>query len=395
MSRDSARWILLIVSLSISSAVAYCVWYAVRSGDAPDTVLIVDNSAAVVAELDRRAEHVEPQPESNTFPPPFVREPLDLKTSKIFFPFVKPENHDPFLHYGHEKNLDVVIPFPEHPRGEYHIQINSEGFRNRREVSATRPDLRILVTGDSHTDGICSNDETFSHRIETLFAARGSVEVLNGACFGYSLYQYLAVIERYASLAPHAFVPVVYGGNDFYSILSLQRYFHRRAAPVISRPTLQEKIEAAGLAERGAVAQELGQVRYFLDNPEDVEVAYATACTLALEIARVCRENRTALLFVYLPPPYRAQPDLNALDLEPYLAAGGFESNDVAVSDRIADRWLEFLADRGIPFVDLRPVTRATTDRLYFRADHHLNVDGHAKVAATLAPRLEALLAPK
>lgn len=109
-------------------------------------------------------------------------------------------------------------------------------------------------------------------------------------------------------------------------------------------------------------------------------------------MARFCREHGVRLLVLYLPPPYCAQREINRDDLEAYRRVLGFTDEQIAVSDRIADRWLAFLDERGIAHLDLRPLMRATPERLYYRADHHLNVRGHQVVADAILPEVRRLL---
>jgi len=70
----------------------------------------------------------------------------------------------------------------------YSMSTNSLGFRDRRvrEVSLDRVGRRIVLMGDSFTEGIGVNHEdTFAGRLEEALGRRG-IEVLNAAVAGYS-----------------------------------------------------------------------------------------------------------------------------------------------------------------------------------------------------------------
>jgi hypothetical protein len=60
----------------------------------------------------------------------------------------------------------------------------------------------------------------------------------------------------------------------------------------------------------------------------------------------------------------------------------------------VEDRLGRFASARGIAYVDLLPTLRAHRgEPLYFAEDGHWNEAGHALAAATIVPRLEALVA--
>ena len=396
MASLRSKLLLAAIVTAVQGAAAYGVYAWWRDSRAGATVELVDNRAAVIETLEQRARAPEGPPETvDSFPPPLRREPLDPSTARVFFPFVGRGDFHPYLYYSHEAHTDTTRRFPEHPDGEYRIQTNALGMREVDEVADPRPRYRVIVTGDSHTDGVCSNEENFSSRLEASFerdplGPDSGVEVLNCACFGYSLYQYLAVIEKYEHLRPDVFVVAVYGGNDFYSMMTLQRYFHRRPPPEVRSPAIYMRIR--GKEEKGVVAQEFQQAQYFLDNPDDVDVAIATACSITLEIERTCREQGVTPMFVYIPPPYRGQPELNRDDRDHFLALAGFDAAALQVSDEIADGWLGFVRERELALVDLREPFRRETRRLYYRADHHINVAAHAVISLEIEPMLRRML---
>jgi hypothetical protein len=126
--------------------------------------------------------------------------------------------------------------------------------------------VRVLVTGDSHTEGVCTNAESFTHLLEGALAdARpgAAVEAINSGLSGYNLYNYLGVLEKGRALGPDVFVVTVYGGNDFAAAVQLYRYFERMPPYERAPHSLRSSFLDGGLWT-GAVAQELNQVAYFL-----------------------------------------------------------------------------------------------------------------------------------
>ena len=59
---------------------------------------------------------------------------------------------------------------PEHPRGYVEIRRNRQSLREDREVPWQKPPgtYRIVCVGDSHTDGVCWNEESYPNRLESL-----------------------------------------------------------------------------------------------------------------------------------------------------------------------------------------------------------------------------------
>jgi hypothetical protein len=174
-------------------------------------------------------------------------------------------------------------------------------------------------------------------------------------------------------LHPDVFVLAVYGGNDFFGCARLERYFDHRGAAETG-PYENSRLEDLDPFTRAIRATEFAQVTYFLNNPGDVEVVIGIACALTAEMERVCGAQGTRLVCAYLPPPLQGQPEILAATRAIVLERLQLSADDLAVSDRIADKWLAFVAARGIAHVDLRPVFRASRERLYWSTNAHINL---------------------
>ena len=318
--------------------------------------------------------------------PRLVREPLDRETLGLFFPqAASAEPAVPGLFYARGANLEILRPFAEHPDGEFWIRTNSLGMREDDEPSVDKPGLRVLVTGDSHIDGVCNNSESVPNVLERLSAGSESgdrTEVLNAAAGGYTFYNYLNVLESYVDLQPDVFLCIAYGGNDFAGMMQLQRFYaHRPAAPLRSQHGAQVVAE---LTAPGLCSQEVSQAIYFQDNPEDEAISVATCTAVALEMLSLCNERGIRLIFAYLPPHFRAQPEFYQDELKQAHELLDLEDSWLEVSDRIADRWLEQLRELGIETIDLRPALRESDEHAYYRSDRHLNPRGCELVGRAL-----------
>jgi hypothetical protein len=342
------------------------------------------------AEPDRPREPAWGEP---GFPPPLVREPLDERMVGHLYPILRVGRrcvYDPVLLYRREPLVRFRHELAEHPGGGFEVSTNSLGLRDDDEPSADPPDLRVLVTGASNVEGVCSNRDTSVHLLETLLAGRRpelSVEALCAGVGAYNFYNFLGVVEHYRTLRPDVFVVVAHGGNDFFGGVRLHRWFCREGPG--ESPELR-RFAALGAAQgrfpHNLVAVEVAQVVYMLDNPADVETAVTVACSATAEMQRLCSEQGIRFVCAYLPPPLQGQPEILAAERAVVLERLQLGAQDLAVSDRIADRWLAYLASRGIACVDLRPAFRAARERLFWRTDAHVNLEGQRVIAEALLP---------
>ena len=399
MTTAAARGFVALASTGVALLGVFA-WFQLR--EEPETTFVDSDDSAFDELLEERAgaEPVtanEHEPEAS-YPPALIREPVDPKRARGIFATLRQKGweYDPVLYFRRTAHQDRWQRFAEHPAGGWTVKTNDFGMRNDADVLAEKPDLRVLTTGDSHIDGAVGNDESLPYflgeRLRDGDAGR-SVESLNAGAGSYGPYNYLGVIERYGpELAPDVYVVVLYGGNDFTGTMRLQRFFHKRdrmkTEPFVTKPLRKAKGGMGGID-----SQELFQVVYFLNNPEDVQIAIDTNASLAIEIERVCAENGTLTIFVYLPPPLAGQAHHFDHEIQPILELLPLEMEDIRVSDRIADGLLAFLESRGMHTLDLRPIFEVAKERFYWERDHHLNVAGHAAAAEALAPIVEELLA--
>jgi len=145
--------------------------------------------------------------------------------------------HHPVIGNRHAPNVNLRIPFSEHPSGYLVFRTNNLGLRQDEDVPIEKPPgvFRVLVLGDSMTEGIVHNCETYSSLLETKLneeersrdrsmrglqarrLAGGHVEfrVLNAGVGGYSTLQEYLWLKVYGrSLQPDLIILSFYAGND-------------------------------------------------------------------------------------------------------------------------------------------------------------------------------------
>lgn len=279
--------------------------------------------------------------------------------------------------------VDSNRPFREHPEGRFRRRTNSVGMREDTDPRDPAPDLRILVMGDSHIAGVCSNQESFPTHLEAGLAAadpQRSVEVLNLAQGSYDALNYLGTFRTWGELEPDVLVLVIYGGNDFRGSLGLGRYLLRRGPPT-RLPYQLSILHRDRPLGPGLVGQAVGQAAFFLANPDEVDLARDLVAAVVLELAAQARARGTRFLLALLPSPSAGQPQIYLARLQAAMERVGADPAGLAVDDRLADGLLAVLRSRGVAHLDLRPAFRSASEALYWNTDLHLNLAGHELVA--------------
>ncbi len=295
--------------------------------------------------------------------------------------------YDPWTTFRYPANLHERRWWPTGV-GNWYVITNDEGLREDEDLRREGVDLRILVTGDSHTDGVCRNYQSFPNRLEQLLAEQRpgrTVDCLNAGKGGYSFYEYLGVLEKYADLRPDAFVVATYGGNDLYEVLTLRRYFQGEMPPRLGAEEYLDRLEAVKALDRDALAQGLLMVKYFQLLPGEAERALETAGQLLEAMRDRCAAQGTAFLLVYLPPWFDAQRERYPAPWDELFAALAIDEEDLALVDALGDRLLALAAGLGIETLDLRPTLREAEPDAYWADEWHLHPKGHVQVGRALA----------
>jgi hypothetical protein len=308
------------------------------------------------------------------------------------------ERYDPLCGKIWSPNARFANPFPEYPGGVVEFVTNGLSLREDAEVRSERPVYRVLVAGDSHTDGVCSNAESFANLCEAALvrraqkeaAARGQrfepqwIDVLNAGKGTHSFFSYLGTLQRLLDLDPDVFVVTVYGGNDFEE---LSWCWHARGFDGSSPPgqaNYKKQVRAAQRISPLVLSQALVGLKFFDTYPAEREITVRGAATVMERIQAVCKERGIRLLLLYLPSWPEVEPANPAMKLSAFLQAMELKQAALATPRKMADDFLERMAGLGIETVDLRPILKASKETVYWHADWHINLLGHRLVAGAL-----------
>ncbi len=295
--------------------------------------------------------------------------------------------YDPHAYYRRPAHMNRKTRWEEHPAGGWMVKTNSLGLREDREIPSEHPDLRIFVTGDSHTDGLCGNAESFPHILEELLETdrpEQTADVFNAGVGGYSFYNYLGAFDRYAEFDMQAYIVGVYGGNDFLGVLAPYRFFRGEQVPMLVKDP--EKVPRARRISAPALSQGFFSYVNFSERPEEIDLAVEASVEITLALQEHCKNQGVRLIIVYIPPAYDTTPSLFAEEISGIREIFDLDDNEMGVTNYQADAYLATLRAAEVEVVDMRPTFKAAEEPLYWLRDHHINLAGHRLIAETLVP---------
>jgi lysophospholipase L1-like esterase len=393
-----ARWIAAALGFAIAIGIGFVGWrwLAARgvAGPAANDASFGALTATISRELEPRGLVLAPDSTAER------DKPLEMKMSlddiQRLFSVVGALQIDEVRYSRFRPGLSTRFEWAEHPNGAWTRITNSDGAREDHELAAVREDAFVLVAGDSHTEGMCDNSESFCNRAEAKLAAARpgkSVEVYNTGTSGYSFFNYYGALRAFLGRKPDVFVMVVYGGNDFFE--TLRPYAFARGVSLPPRAYgYERKLIKAKVLSESALWQCVNQALYLHENPDQVDFAVEAAIATSEEIRKLANENHVPWLVVYIPAAFDQDHAEWRELVEKCKHDLGLDDAALRVANRVADRWIAALAERGVEVVDLRPEFARATKPLYW-TDLHIDLAGHELIAGLLAPRLERLLAER
>ncbi len=325
---------------------------------------------------------------------------MDEEVARLLFPALRGAHgrkaYDPVAWVRLAPDHDGSVAIPEASGGRVAMRTNNLGLREDAPTRIAKQGLRVLVVGDSHTEGSVENAQSFANVLEALEnAARARhgeppVEVLNAGVGGTGPHAFLGMVRKSTMLEPDVVVATLYSGNDLVNALTVSDFFTKRA----SRPrdaAYRERLEAAKELQV-QVAQGFNQAYYFRFAPEDVDVAVDETVRVLGSMAELCASRDVRFVVLLLP----SKPDVEDDDRETVdrildmldMTREEFATN-LALTRRVGAR----LAAAGVTVVDPTDALRAAAAApgatpLYWRTDHHLDPAGHAIVARVLREAL-------
>jgi len=323
---------------------------------------------------------------------------IDEERAAFFFPGLRNPGgrmvFDPVAHIALRPDGDKWYQFPDHPDGRINFGTNNRGFREDEDTPLATDAYRVLVLGDSHTEGVVHNAESYANVLERLLdEARPdrAHDVINAGVGTTGPYDYLAMLDKHAELAPDAVIVGFYSGNDFQDGMRMSDFLTKRRTTKRTpeyTETMLDTMERWG----GRVPQGFNQAFLFRFLRQDVGVAVDACITATLEIAQRCEELGAELIVMVLPTKPEVDGGDDADTTQAIMDAMSLSEADYAVSAGMATRYLAGLREAGIRCVDPALEMHAADEPLFWRTDYHLNITGHDLAARALLPECLALI---
>ncbi|WP_299887527.1 SGNH/GDSL hydrolase family protein [uncultured Lacinutrix sp.] len=258
---------------------------------------------------------------------------------------------------------------------------NNLGFREDNDIIEKRQnEYRILVTGDSHTDGVLKhNPQSFVNIWEEKLNASDSLSYyncINGGVGYYTFRNYLGFLKKYTHLKPDMYIINVFTGNDF------------REAPVfeddrtnitnVFKNTYTRIKKRFYKAEKKAIpfTQGIEQTLYFCSFPSEKEKSLRLAKKYMQEIKKICKQENIQLVVTLLPSKIETNPIFkskiqNLFDLN---------DDEIKTTELLTNNFASWLSSENILNYNLKQPLEQATEKVFWDEDLHINVKGHEVV---------------
>ena len=306
---------------------------------------------------------------------------------------IKNESHyyilDPIVGHIHKSNTSFFFPWPEHKDGKITSRTNNYGFRRDEEIFSNKQNkTRILLTGDSHIDGVINNSEScctiLENILDKLFDSK-SFEVINSGVGHYFTKNYLGILKKYLYLSPDVFIVIIYGGNDFIEACRLE------GCKRSYNPNYYIKLQKIKSLNPGGLWQGLNQIYYFKFFPESQEIAFKSMTDDLNEIKEICKSNNIALIVLLLPSKFDVEWSSDETRLNNCKDLLQLTDDDLQINLKLLDKLANWLNTNKFTYLELKDYMKNKEHKLFWNEDYHLNDNGHKIIAEALFTNYKGL----
>ena len=291
----------------------------------------------------------------------------------------QPDKIARFVHRAHALR---IVDWPEHKNGKIVIRTNNLGFREDNDTKIEKENgvVRVLVTGDSHIDGVVNNNESFPYLLGKVLNSRSKIphfEVINGGVGHYQFDDYLLFLKKYLFIKPDMYIVVVYTGNDFLDaakVLEQQGMTNERPPPYFSNLNRCN-------SNLGVMAEALNQLYYFKNFPLMKDKTVEHALEVIAKINELCLSQNISFLVILLPTKVDVEWKKDEVRLNEICNCLGLTNSDLRTNQDLKDRLIAVLSKNKISTLDLYPVMSSQPKELFWKRDYHLNDSGHKCIA--------------
>ena len=287
---------------------------------------------------------------------------------------------DSMVGHTHRPNAKRTYSWPEHESGRIIMRTNNLGFREDKDtlVVKSKGVSRILVVGDSHTDGVVYNNESFPNLLEDLLntdMSRKKFEVLNGGTGYYGPHNYFLFLKKYLFLKPDIFIITLYMGNDFLDALRHIGEFNTNTT------TYENSLVRASSINPPAVSQGLNQVYFLKTHPDEIEKALQVVEGVIVNMVKLCEANHIMFICVILPTKLDVEWDSDKEGFRDIKSALNLTDDDLLFNGYLRSKLIFWFDQVNIMYVDIADTMKSSSGPFFWSTDHHLNKRGHQLVA--------------
>ncbi|WP_298508405.1 hypothetical protein [uncultured Kordia sp.] len=266
---------------------------------------------------------------------------------------------------------------------------NNLGFRDDDDVTERKPnEMRVLVAGDSHTDGVLRyNTQSFVNIWEEKLNIADTTtyyNCMNGGVGYYTFRNYHGFLKKFSYLKPDVFLINVFTGNDFRetvkfeddrtSISNIYKSWHMR---------FRRKFQS-GEQQAFPYIQGIEQMLYFESFPNEKERAMQIAKKYLLQIIELCKQKDIRLVITLLPSKLEVKPKF----YKNIQTLFDLDEETMNTNRELTNMLIDFLAKQQVEHYDLKPVLQNTSEKLYWDIDLHINPKAHELIGDFLFKEL-------
>lgn len=323
---------------------------------------------------------------------------VEVNRIKTFFTFTAPKQAvyfqpDSTAIFIHKPNIQIYDNWGT-PQQKISTErrTNNLGFREDKDISAKQKnEYRILVTGDSHTDGVLKhNKESFINVWEEKLNASNSTfeyNCMNGGVGYYTFRNYYGFLKKYLDLKPEVFLINVFTGNDFReaaifeddrtSVSNVYKSLRMRF-----RRKFQTEAQKAIPYNQG-----LEQTLFFESFPDEKKRTMDISKQYLLKIHELCRQENIRLIVTLLP----SKLDVNLTFRQEVQLVHNLDDETMNINQELTKELTYFLANENIEYIDLKPALQNTTEKVYWDEDLHINKNAHRIIGELLFEKAELI----
>ncbi len=292
---------------------------------------------------------------------------------------------DSLAGHFHKPNVTRDFKWMEHPLGRIVMKTNNMGFRNDEPTQIEKPQgsIRIIITGDSHTDGVIFNSESVATRLKEMLMVKfpdKNFEVLNAGNGYFGPQNYSGVYRKCLNLKPDVFIVIIYTGNDFLDGIRIESENGRLQVPARS-DSYYGDLWSVDKLYTGFTGQYLNQVKFFKVYPQFLDTALIIMKNNLEKINNDCKKNGTRFLIMLLPSKIDTEAKTDSVRIAEVLGMMKFDQRDIVNNYKMTADLVSWLAEKQIPFLDLFPAFKSSDVELFWKADYHINHSGHEEMA--------------